>query len=142
MKNTILLFFLFTINNVFSQSTKAVFSYDNAGNRIKRTTIVVDGMKPINPESVFNSQKELNNLFVLYPNTTEGIITVKTTDEEFLKLENKELVVYDLSGKLIFQQNYSEGQNTLDLSNLVNGTYLVKITASGVLKGEWNVIKR
>jgi len=141
MKNILLLLALLTLNSAFSQTTKAVFSYDNAGNRIKRQ-IIIQEIEPIEgPQPLLNSQQYNASSFNVYPNTTQGIITITSNDKEFLAIENKIVAVYDYSGKLLIEQNYDNENQTVDLSNLSKGVYLVKISASGELKGEWNVVR-
>ena len=56
----------------------------------------------------------------MYPNPTDGMVTI-------VGAENASLVVIDLFGKVILQQNHLTGSHTLNLSSFAGGTYLVKI---------------
>lgn len=59
--------------------------------------------------------------FMAYPNPTSGLITIS---EEFV---GNEFYVFSLSGKLLLQGVLDT--NSIDLSNLSNGIYLIKIRA-------------
>ena len=59
--------------------------------------------------------------FMAYPNPTTGIITIS---EEFI---GNEYYVFSLSGKLLLQGVLYT--NSIDLTNLSNGIYLIKIRA-------------
>lgn len=148
MKKIFFTFILLTTSKAFSQSPKGrEYTYDNAGNRIKRTPIVFNtsGLPSyinVAPNNSLIAQKEQEELFKLFPNTTDGNITVDAMDKTFMQLENKELMVYDLIGRIVLHQNYNEEQKTIDLSNQVSGMYIVKLTANGIQKAEWNVLKR
>lgn len=56
----------------------------------------------------------------VYPNPTSGLFKIKTTAVEVATL-------YDYSGKLLKTQKLSAGENTMDISNLQNGIYLIKV---------------
>lgn len=60
--------------------------------------------------------------FLLYPNPSTGIITL--TGENINQIER--VLVYDLSGKKVAQVEFNQ-KNQLDLSELPNGQYQVKI---------------
>lgn len=148
MKKIFFTFILLATSKAFSQSPKGrEYTYDNAGNRIKRTPSVFNtsGLPTyinVAPNNSLIEQKEQEELFKLFPNTTEGNVTVDAIDKTFMQLENKELMVYDLIGRIVLHQNYNEEQKTIDLSNQVSGMYIVKLTANGIQKAEWNVLKR
>lgn len=62
--------------------------------------------------------------FTLYPNPTQGIVS--------LKVENmtiREVEVYDIFGKMIYSQTAVENELELDLTQNQTGVYLVKITS-------------
>jgi len=55
---------------------------------------------------------------VVYPNPTAAMVTVRTN------LYVTQLILYDLNGKQLFTV---ENENSIDLSELSNGTYLLRI---------------
>jgi hypothetical protein len=61
----------------------------------------------------------------LYPNPTNGQLTIEA--EEMMSV-----IVYDLVGQCLMQMPAEDGQITLDMSQLQNGVYLIKVsTANG-----------
>lgn len=122
----------------YSQNGRGYF-YDNAGNRIQRKTVVFSGMM-INNDKPKLEDAVGQYAFTLYPNTTEGNVTI-SAEESFMELEQKMIYVYDLAGKLILQKEYCTLEEKIDLTSAVNGTYLVKVIASGGYRAEWNVVK-
>jgi hypothetical protein len=67
-----------------------------------------------------------NNHFLVYPNPSHGIFTVKLLNTNSPK---QKLFVLDLLGREILQNNISTGTSsfTLDLSKFSPGTYLLKL---------------
>lgn len=61
--------------------------------------------------------------FSLYPNPTKNELFIDVKN-----LSNTKLDVYDLNGKILFNQPLNLS-NTIDTSNLTNGMYLFKITS-------------
>ncbi len=58
----------------------------------------------------------------IFPNPSQGLFTLELEGEA----ELNEVVVYDLSGKKVFQSELSSGSTSqLDLSSLEKGTYLI-----------------
>jgi subtilisin family serine protease len=62
----------------------------------------------------------------LYPNPSTGILNV-TADIE----KDADLKVYDITGKQLLTATISNGNNVINLSNLVTGVYLVVINTQG-----------
>lgn len=109
-----------------SNQTKArlVYSYDAAGNRVKRELIIVNYMPaksaPSN-DSIFNftkeelERKEVSNSQLqleVYPNPTQSnvIIEIKKVDENYHG--NYVFDLIDISGKVIQRQS-SKGENII-----------------------------
>lgn len=64
--------------------------------------------------------------------TYDGLIHVDMVDDSF---KNKELVVYDLTGKLVVSQRLSDNaSNTVDVSALNSGLYLYRLTGANLMK--------
>lgn len=59
------------------------------------------------------------NAFVIYPNPSQNIFFVNTT-------ENAELKMYDLNGRLVLEQKLSNGKNSVQ-NQLSKGIYIVEV---------------
>lgn len=65
--------------------------------------------------------------FSLYPNPATDVVTVKSGNDINLTAA----AVYDLSGKLLMQQQFSvSSENTVNISDLPAGIYLMQLTGS------------
>ena len=60
------------------------------------------------------------NKYTLYPNPAHEFLNVKN-------LQNEDIQIYDLSGKLMISKKYN-ADNTLDISVLNKGVYIITIT--------------
>lgn len=65
--------------------------------------------------------------FIVYPNPSAGVLTV-----EVEKFENKQLKVYNVLGECILQQAVSASNFQIDLSNQINGIYLLQLETGGI----------
>lgn len=77
-----------------------------------------------------------NNSFLVYPNPSHGIFTVKLLNTNSSK---QKLFVHDLLGREIMQNNIPSGTSsfTVDLSNFSPGTYFLKL-----VNGSKTVVKK
>ena len=73
--------------------------------------------------------EEVNEETLLYPNPTTGKVFVESDG-----LQNVE--VYNLIGQVVIRQTATDGQVTVDMTSLPEGTYFVK------LKGERNEVRK
>jgi len=77
----------------------------------------------------YTSVEEINSNFKVYPNPTDGLITVlSTTDLSDAILEFKNIAGQEVQYNLIEQTTYSY---KIDLSNLAKGIYFLKINLRG-----------
>jgi hypothetical protein len=82
-----------------------------------------------------NSNYDNENIIIVYPNPTSGLTTVniQITSNSESKIE-----IYDLSGSLIrsekFLTNKGQVKKEIDISNLANGIYLLKVNANNEYK--------
>lgn len=67
-----------------------------------------------------NCKNDLSELMV-YPNPTNGIVTVESSEN------NYELILTDLLGGKIYSQNNQSEKAEIDLSNQQNGIYLLQL---------------
>ncbi len=74
------------------------------------------------PLNIFNNN---NNKIVLYPNPTEGLISIINYAKEKYSVS-----MYDCSGKLIENFSRCEGTTKIDMINYAKGVYFIKIFSS------------
>ena len=70
----------------------------------------------------------------LYPNPSTGIITIATDI-------TVDVVITDITGKMVYQMNEVTASTQLNLSSLQKGMYLVKISGDGSEKTEKLILK-
>ena len=133
----------------FAQGTlPRTYDYDNAGNRILRTTLTVRQAVADEADTSFadvaNTKQEPyyeeivggNNVKV-YPNPTKGMVT--------LQFERNVIAgsyrLADQSGKLLADGTLSSQTVTLNLSRYQNGVYLLTLTLDGQTD-TWKIIKQ
>ncbi|MCC6252209.1 MAG: PKD domain-containing protein [Bacteroidia bacterium] len=82
------------------------------------------------PNSLLGTQQIDNTDFLsIMPNPSEGLLSISCNKNE----ENIYIEVFDITGKRVYQQNINNHKQThftLDLHNLDNGTYLIKVVES------------
>lgn len=96
----------------------ALFANANAlktGDSVRVATLVVQE-SATNGIGTHNSAKEIK----LFPNPANNVINLNLP-------ENAEIMVINMSGKTVMQQNFNAGINNIDISNLPSGIYFVKI---------------
>ena len=97
----------------------ATMDYDGTGHLVEAgfDKFLVSGSL-----STFERTKEVLSV---YPNPSyDGFLAVNSLDNE------STLLISEVSGKIISKINLSKGVNTIDLSNLVMGTYLIELRSS------------
>ena len=133
---------ILSVSGLRLTAQNVVYTYDEAGNRTNRSIIYIEDLRSSTedtspPETISGLTSEQEVKF--YPNPTRGILTV-----EILRLSETnpaEIQIIDTSGRTVKHLKTVSLQNTLDLGNLTNGIYLLKIT----LKDEtatWKIIKQ
>lgn len=82
-----------------------------------------------------------NTKLNVYPNPTSDVVTVSFEAEN----KNYEISLYDLSGRMVLSNNYSNltgSQSiTLPVSNVAPGNYLISVSTDGVSYNQHVVIK-
>ncbi len=78
-----------------------------------------------------------NNLqnVIIYPNPTTSILNIENA-------ENSMIEIYDLLGRVVLSENNISLNKQLNVSNLSNGTYLIKISNNGQIKTDKFIINR
>lgn len=97
----------------------------NSGDSLVKGTLVINESATNGITSLSNN-KELK----LFPNPANNLINLYMP-------ENAEIMIINMSGKMVFQQNVNIGLNNIDISNLPSGIYFVKMqskTTNEILK--------
>ncbi len=112
----------------FASATTFQFAFEYVGTdgaAFYLDDITIDNMTSINESEFAKSVK-------VYPNPTFGTIKVS-------KVNNATIEVYDIVGNKVAEKSNT---NTIDISNLTNGTYMIKvITENQVINKKINLIK-
>lgn len=120
---------LLTIN---SDSIKAEFHYCpkleiNTQDSIGKTMVVLDGDNHWKREigtSIFELGKNGRNNLKLYPNPAGDFLTIELAEATFMVFEIK---VIDATGRTVISQDITNsGVQKLDISDLINGIYLIE----------------
>jgi len=84
-------------------------------------------IKAFSTPTLSTSSLEENNLnrFKLFPNPTEGRLTIVNTGQN--SFQNDQIQIYDGSGRLVYTASLRGTETILEISNLENGVYLAKI---------------
>jgi Concanavalin A-like lectin/glucanases superfamily/Secretion system C-terminal sorting domain len=70
-----------------------------------------------------------NNRFTLYPNPSKNSIKISNTSE----LNGKKFAILDFTGKTVHNGAFTD-ENSIDVSGLTTGLYLLKVEGSGTTK--------
>lgn len=103
--------------SVIGTTSYWVSSTNDSGCESERMEIVVT----VNEVLGIGEVLLLNNIRV-YPNPTNGLLTVSNTSTTGLQIS-----VYDINGRLLLNKNFGQDDNTIDISNFSNGMYLLTI---------------
>jgi len=118
------------------------FKYDASGNRISRS-ITLKSATMQNPTASSNQHEQAINEMIglretkIFPNPTQGVMRI-----EIGMAEGEEAIftLYDINGKVMLNQATKSGENTLNLSNMPSGIYLLHINVGKDGAG-WKIIK-
>lgn len=121
-------------------------NYSFTDNDLPNANTVFYRLKMIDIDGQFNNSKivsvRISNNFSnaqVYPNPTREKLIVKLQQS---LTENSKLAVFDLSGRIVMQQQVAGGQKTiyLTVNNIPAGRYLIKISNSAELINQSFVI--
>lgn len=165
MKTTLTLLILLVCGTSYGQTaTECInYEYDASGNRVLRKVILLPkrlkneetpaaliaaeddelGISDISKrnEKTLNTYEDMlgQTKLTISPNPTAGELKVEIPNLDGV---NQGLIrVYDLNGRTIFEERVSNTTTTVDLSEQVNGTYILLLNINGKTS-EWKVIKQ
>jgi hypothetical protein len=124
----------FSVNQLLgvNPDSQLTFTYDTAGNQTERFYCpdnCASTSKTANEKEkkdiVESATETLKNLLTLYPNPTEGLITVKLESELLEQIES--LNVYSTNGVLIKTIKAKSQNLKIDLTDMPSGVYFLHI---------------
>lgn len=68
--------------------------------------------------------KDLDFSISVFPNPTSDVLTLKLTKEDLTGLQ---YLLFDISGRLLSQKNLEMNETTINVNQLNNGLYLIKV---------------
>lgn len=113
----------------------------SSGERNKGNDQIQDFTRPANGANCTLAVSDIEKLNVMsvYPNPSEGLVTIKIDQYNGLT----DIKVLDFNGKVVlkFDNQQFENQKQIDLSSLQSGMYLIKVTGIGLDYVEKIIIK-
>ena len=153
MKTTLITSLLLLAGVTFSQN-EVEYTYDDAGNRIKRESNSTTNFIPTNNNNETTAMEDIVESGIdldAHPNpTAENTKVSVLIDPETISEINKASIasgitmqLADVSGKVNQTQKGASLEQTFDLQGMAKGVYFVKVfTKSGQLVGERKILKK
>ncbi|WP_044269397.1 T9SS type A sorting domain-containing protein [Bacteroides timonensis] len=139
MKKLLCIALVCCVGTYVHAQNKIKYTYDNAGNRIKKE-IVLSSTRSILSEEDEQApyiEEMLNHEIKIYPNPTKGILNIKIAGQNKV---NGQISIYNIVGKLIEKTELSDSNQTFDLSAQPNGIYIMQIKIEDKVSS-WKIIK-
>lgn len=77
--------------------------------------------------------------FVIYPNPSNGVFTVQFID---FTVTDYSITVTDVAGRIIYTANDSGSEHTLDLTEVANGAYMLRISSNEIQTTKTIVVRK
>jgi len=128
---------------MFSYSQTIHYGYDSSGNRTNRDILLKSTRNADNKVNEEQNQKpfrgQLGDIEItIYPNPSKGELTIEI--ENLPEDPVGWIGVYDMSGKLVFQQIELVQSNLVNLSSSDDGMYILRIVVGDDIT-EWKILK-
>ena len=122
-----------SVQTISAQNSKLLFTYDTAGNQTERfycpNNCSSKSANEKEKEEIVESVDEPSKNFIsLYPNPTEGLITVKFESKSIERIESVQ--VYSTNGALLKTINAKSQNLEIDLRDVPSGVYFLHIHAN------------
>ena len=115
------------------------FAYDSAGNRTNREIVYYQGGQKSAEVDHEEEDMDFEQGLNVYPNPASHCIFI-TLNEEVLEADKQIVILFDNLGKQVYQNTLLQEINQVDVSNLPDGTYILKLIYDNKQK-EWIIIK-
>ena len=129
---------LIALCSSFSMAESVKYSYDDAGNRIKREIILSQNKSPQNGNPTLFSERLTDREIKIYPNPTKGQLKIEI--EGFESEDQCKVVLFNMSGQQIYSSEMDERTHVIDLSARPNGIYILHLILNGT-ETTWKIIK-
>jgi hypothetical protein len=116
--NYTIVFYSFNTAEVFSPFT---YSFTTEDNVIYLTILNSLGNSATYSATLLNNTRFESSQFTIYPNPVHAQLNIESESFDIQNLE-----IFNLTGKQLLQKKYNPNE-TLDVSSLVNGLYVLKI---------------
>nr|WP_297169063.1 T9SS type A sorting domain-containing protein [uncultured Dysgonomonas sp.] len=135
----ILLLIFLTMPLYMIGQNKIKYSYDDAGNRIKREIVLSSLKSAISSDQITSFIEEVaDQKIIIYPNPTKGQLTIEITDPENTVTGN--LTIFNLRGQVIAKEQISSTRTSIDISTEPRGAYILHININEETSA-WKIIK-
>ena len=139
MRKTLVMLLITAVPLIAFSQSKLHYSYDNAGNRVKREIVVKTKSLPDSSDPEYYSEMLSDKDIRIYPNPTEGHLKIEVagwdnTDQCLFRL-------YNSVGQLVLSTRAGSSYTELDISSRSNGLYILHITLNGK-ETSWKIIKK
>lgn len=137
MKILLLIFLIMPLYMIGQNKIK--YSYDDAGNRIKREIVLSSLKSAISSDQITSFIEEVaDQKIIIYPNPTKGQLTIEITDPENTVTGN--LTIFNLRGQVIAKEQISSTRTSIDISTEPRGAYILHININEETSA-WKIIK-
>ncbi len=142
MKKLILLTVIILSAQLIQAQSYVTYTYDNAGNRLARQTIILKNTENNNYKK--DKISDVNYIFgkgniTVYPNPVKELLNIQFTD---INTKNDIILqLYDINGKLLQTKKTKNYKTTVNLSSKTAGVYILKVLF-GNGKAEFTIVKQ
>lgn len=128
-----------TVQTIANGSNAAVkYTYTNPTTQCSNSrTMTANIVTCPSSKGTMSSIRESEIAFNMYPNPAKDVVNIKMD----MLIGNADVIVTDVLGKQLKQQNLSLGNNEVDITNLAKGFYLVNIRTKDGVKTQKLVVE-
>lgn len=128
-----------TVQTIANGSNAAVkYTYTNPTTQCSNSrTMTANIVTCPSSKGTMSSIRESEIAFNMYPNPAKDVVNIKMD----MLIGNADVIITDVLGKQLRQQNLSLGNNEVDITNLAKGFYLVNIRTKDGVKTQKLVVE-